>query len=1043
MRKPSFLHGTSMALVLAAGSHLCSQQATGSLSGEVSGPNGKALAGAKVILSSPALFSARTLTTTPNGSWRATGLPAGNYRIQVIADGYLGSEVRDVRLGMGASLTQNLTLRRQEVANATVEVVSLTTEMDKSETKTSMNFSSSLLEAISVDRGFNGAADLTPGVTFGPNNNASIRGGTTMDTAFRINGTDIQDDYQGQVVGRYYIEDNIEDVQVMLSPLNARYGRNTGGAINAVTKSGGDQFSGSIRTTVSKPSWDAKTPFSSVNDTQKGPTNREYQVAVSGPIIKERLWFSLGTVLTPSTTSATWWNGPGFSPSVARTGNASIDAVTAAGPGSGYTTQMFPGIHSFNEVANENYYDLKLTGQILTDHILEFAVVNRTLDIKDRGTWWSDVPILRNEDATKQTDKNSVYTLTYRGVLSSSAFLEAGWNVKLWSMTPPQGDPAYGNKASIYLYGDNRALAYNPFAFLGNAWTYGTPAKEERNNQHAWANLNLFLDAGKTRHELDLGLEFFDSTHKQGSQFGTDNEIIRVAGAYQGTDGSFLFPTIRWTDYGAFGQSPNGALGLAPIMRIYSGHDGTAKNESYGAYANDNWTINAHWQAMFGVRLDTQRVKDIDGARLASSTEFSPRLQVRYDLGGDNKRLVTFTAARFVSDFSTGFTSAFVKSARSAYTGYGWSGIGSQPLPGTPNDLVNGSQAYGVRFVTYADLTNPANYTGRNGATAFQAWDSSRVYQISPDLKPPSVDEFTLGIRRNFDGGDYVRLTSVYRRWRQNWAFATDWAADQMVAIPDPSGKLATQYTPSIHVFNSNELFRQFTDLELEFRQTLSRRWSLTGGYTYGHLIGNTEGGQQSGSSFRDTSVSGYYGQRRALLAMGLKDQDIAPTGRLMNDQSNHGRLVIVGTFPVGSGDITLAWTILYDSGAPWSATNGAPITGLPPRPANTAAAPTAYTQFYGGRGIYEMNDTYSSNLKVTWRFPLGKGLPTVFGDVSAQNLFNHMLQSGYNTQIYSPSSGANALWLVNNPLFGQANPTDGNYWMTGRHLSASLGLRF
>jgi hypothetical protein len=1049
MRSNILLHLTPMALLLATGAPAWSQQTMGVLSGTVKSQAGGPIAKARIILSSPALFAARTLATSASGEWRAVGLPPGSYRIQVFAEGFVGSEVRDVRVGLGASVAQDLSLKPVAVQNVTVEVVDASAELDKSETKTYSNFSSDRLESLpSLDRGFFGAADLTPGVTMSQNGAPAVRGGTTQDTAFRINGTDVQDDYQGGIVGRYYIEDNIEDVQVMLSPLNARFGRNTGGAVNAVTKTGGNEFTGSVRATVSRLSWNASTPFTSAQNTQVGSTNREYQVTVAGPIIKDRLWFSLGTILTPQQMGTYSWYAPSFTPSIMRTGDANVDAVTGKGPSafgfaSGYASQMFPGVHTYGQPSNESYYDAKITGSLSETSTLELSVVHNTLDIKERGAWWSDVPILRKEDATSQKDRNTAITLNYRGVFSSQAYVDAGFNAKYWRMTPPQGDPAYGNAAQVYLYAD-RPAGDNPYWFMGSAWTYGTPPKEERNNQRAWININLFRTAGTTEHELDLGAEYNKSTHVEGSQFGANNEIVRVGGSYQlGSANDFLFPTIVWPGRSNEGQSPNGAIGLAPVMRIYTGKDGTHKNDSTSVYANDNWVVNQHFQAMFGLRYDQERVYDIDGRKLASASQLSPRLQLRWDMGGDNKRLVTLTAARFGGDFSTGFTTSFVQSARSAYTSFGWSGIGNQPQAGTSGDLVNGQEAYGVRFVNFSELTNPANYTGNNGATAFQAWNSSLAFKLSDDLKPPTMDEVTIGLRRNFGNGDFIRLTGVYRTWRHIWAFATDWAPDQMVTLPDPTGHLHDQYTPAIRVFNSDDIHRNYHSLEMEFKQTITSVWSLSGSYTYSRLTGNTEDGQQSGSTFRDTAITEYYDQRRMLTnTMHLSNDAFDPDGRLVNDQSNRGRLIVMGDYPVGKGRVTTSWILQYDSGNPWSATNAASLGSFGSTPAYTSAAPVTYTKYYGGRGQYTFNDNYTVNFKVAWQFPLPLWKVKLFGSLSAANLFNHIIQTGYNTTIWTNSNGANALWL-DPTIFGKADPSVANYWNAGRSYEGSVGLRF
>ena len=57
------------------------------------------------------------------------------------------------------------------------------------------------------------------------------------------------------------MDDSIQEMQVIQSPVNARYGNFTGGIINAITKSGGNDFSGTIRGIFNRPSWSANPPL--------------------------------------------------------------------------------------------------------------------------------------------------------------------------------------------------------------------------------------------------------------------------------------------------------------------------------------------------------------------------------------------------------------------------------------------------------------------------------------------------------------------------------------------------------------------------------------------------------------------------------------------------------------------------------------------------------------------------------------------------------------------------------------------------------------
>lgn len=104
-------------------------------------------------------------------------------------------------------------------------------------------------------------ARTSPGVTTGVGDRIQIRGAMTHQNRFLLNGTDIADNLTGGASGEeYYVEDNIQEIQVIQSPVNARYGNFSGGVINAVTKSGGNTFTGIVRGTFYRTSWSAQAP---------------------------------------------------------------------------------------------------------------------------------------------------------------------------------------------------------------------------------------------------------------------------------------------------------------------------------------------------------------------------------------------------------------------------------------------------------------------------------------------------------------------------------------------------------------------------------------------------------------------------------------------------------------------------------------------------------------------------------------------------------------------------------------------------------------
>jgi hypothetical protein len=91
-------------------------------------------------------------------------------------------------------------------------------------------------------------AELAPGLTDNtPNSNqVTIGGGFAYDNVFLMNGVDINDNVLGQP-NALFIEEAIEEVQVLTSAISAEYGRFGGGVVNVITRSGGNAFSGAFR----------------------------------------------------------------------------------------------------------------------------------------------------------------------------------------------------------------------------------------------------------------------------------------------------------------------------------------------------------------------------------------------------------------------------------------------------------------------------------------------------------------------------------------------------------------------------------------------------------------------------------------------------------------------------------------------------------------------------------------------------------------------------------------------------------------------------
>jgi hypothetical protein len=154
------------------------------------------------------------------------------------------------------------------------------------------NFNAKLINDLPTGRTPFTIAELAPGLTDnGPNaGQITIAGAFAYDNVFLINGVDVNDNIFG-TNNNLFIEDAIEETQVLTSGISAEYGRFSGGVINIVTKRGGDIYSGSYRHNLSNASWTDETPFET---RERGSLLERLEVRSAGRSSLQAWFFSAG-----------------------------------------------------------------------------------------------------------------------------------------------------------------------------------------------------------------------------------------------------------------------------------------------------------------------------------------------------------------------------------------------------------------------------------------------------------------------------------------------------------------------------------------------------------------------------------------------------------------------------------------------------------------------------------------------------------------------------------------------------------------------------
>ena len=157
----------------------------------------------------------------------------------------------------------------------------------------SSNITKDTVDLLPIGRSPFGIASIMPGLTTNTPNGGqlTVSGSFGYDNVFLIDGTDVNDNLFGSA-DPLYIEDALEETQVLTSGISAEYGRFSGGVVNVVSRRGGNTFSGSFRESWSNPTWSGLTPFEKANDTPRENTlNKVHEGTFGGPLVRDRLWF--------------------------------------------------------------------------------------------------------------------------------------------------------------------------------------------------------------------------------------------------------------------------------------------------------------------------------------------------------------------------------------------------------------------------------------------------------------------------------------------------------------------------------------------------------------------------------------------------------------------------------------------------------------------------------------------------------------------------------------------------------------------------------
>jgi Carboxypeptidase regulatory-like domain/TonB dependent receptor len=286
---------------------LAQSTTTGAIGGVVTNPNKEVVPGASVAVKNIGTNKEDAATTDDSGRFKVSNLQPGIYSVAVNSSGFSPMTVDAVTVEIGRETNIEIALSVGPVTG-TVDVTAEAPVINTTQQDFSSNLNQTSINELPVNgRRWSNFAILTPAAT--PDGNfglISFRGISGLLNNSTVDGGDNNQGFFSEERGRtrsaYSISQAaIREFQVNTSNFAAEYGRSAGGVINAVTKSGTNEFHGSAFLYNRNNKWGARNPNTFITRLVNGVSTREafkpednrYQFggALGGPIVKDKVFF--------------------------------------------------------------------------------------------------------------------------------------------------------------------------------------------------------------------------------------------------------------------------------------------------------------------------------------------------------------------------------------------------------------------------------------------------------------------------------------------------------------------------------------------------------------------------------------------------------------------------------------------------------------------------------------------------------------------------------------------------------------------------------
>lgn len=932
------------------------QATTGQLTGNVT-QNGAPLPGVTVTVTSPNLQGARTTVTNENGAYNFPTLPPGNYAVTFALEG-MQTLTKRTNVALVQTSRVDADLQMARVAEAITVTASAPTVLETTQVET--NVKQAEVNRLPMGRTPTAVANLAPGVTTnGPRNATVISGAFAYDNLWLVNGAVVNENLRGQPHD-LYIEDAIQETTVLSGGVSAEYGRFTGGVVSAITKSGGNEFSGSLRDSLNKPGWTAKS-----NAAQPNPPvdkiNSTYEGTFGGRIIRDRLWFFTAGRKQDD-------NQP-----------RNLNVVK-----SGFT----PG--AYNQKNTRHRYEGKLTGQITPKHSLVLSYLNNKVSQTNNCQLGClDFRTL----APIQTNPNNFKTAHYNGILTNSFMVEADYAKKYFAFVGSGGTGGYGSTDPAVIAANSPMIDQVVTGAAFNApYFCGVCTPETRNNKEWEVKGHYFLGTQALgTHNAVFGYDDW-AEQREANNYQSPTSIrfdVRTNPPVQNPDG-----TVSIQVHGD--PTGNGDRFIYfPIAFTSKGSNLVTKS----IFINDKWDLNPHFSFNLGARYDKNDAVDSFHNKVSDDSAVSPRLGVIYDVFSNGRLRFDANYGTYVGRLAETVASGASAAGNPATFRFAYAG---------PDLPLMDSRAAAL------EVFNWFYSNGGYSRSVISASIPGVNTKMEGTIKSPNMREITVGggmqVGKGFFRADYIN-----RDWRDFYATITNLGTGTVI---NPANNQPVDLNL---LGNSDVPKRKYWAAQLQGQYQLPLNFSVGANYTYSKLRGNIEGetGGSGPVTFGGLSVTYPEYQNFAQNApIGYLNADQRHKLRAWVDYTLGTR---IGRFNVGllerydSGLPYSASAAVPITSAMLTDANKNPIypNGTPRDPAHDyATRPTSVTYYFGDRGAYRFDNLSATDLALNYELPVKAVSLFVKGEV--RNVFNQIADIGGDSTVFTAANAGRGLSAFN-----------------------------